>query len=213
MNKTLRIHSKVSHSRANGPGLRAVVWFQGCSLGCPHCFNKKLNNPGEGTDIEINELFQWLVSLKGIADITLSGGEPTEQIPALLPFLELVRKETNLSILLFSGRYIGQILSLPGGERLISLLDVLIDGPYDHRQANPPGVWPSSANQKMHFLTGRYTMEDFTNLPCHEIIILEDGKIIKSGIFVYTEAVDYVLRKDAELYRSRVWLRHETQHF
>ena len=30
----LNISSTVSHSRANGPGLRAVVWVQGCSIGC-----------------------------------------------------------------------------------------------------------------------------------------------------------------------------------
>lgn len=190
MNKTLRINSRLSRSRANGPGLRAVIWFQGCSLGCPRCFNKGLNNPNEGIDIETDELFQWLVSLKGISGITLSGGEPTEQIPALLPFLEKVRNKTRFSMLLFSGRYLGQILSLAGGERLISLLDVLIDGAYNHRQANPPGIWPSSANQKIHFLTSRYTTEDFTNLPCSEVIINDDGNVIKSGIFAYSEVVE-----------------------
>ena len=66
MNKTLRIHSKVSHSRANGPGERAVIWFQGCPMGCPRCFNKGLNNPDEGVAIEIDELFQWVVSLPNI---------------------------------------------------------------------------------------------------------------------------------------------------
>ena len=116
MNKILRINSKLSHSRANGPGLRAVVWFQGCSLGCPHCFNKGLNNSGEGADIETDELFQWLVSLKGISGITLSGGEPTEQISTLLPLLEKVKNETHLSILLFSGRFLGILLQCREGK-------------------------------------------------------------------------------------------------
>ena len=33
------IHSFVSGSRVNGPGLRAVVYFQGCTLGCRDCWN------------------------------------------------------------------------------------------------------------------------------------------------------------------------------
>ena len=153
-------------------------------MGCPRCFNKGLNNPDEGVAIEIDELFQWVVSLPNISGITLSGGEPTEQTQALLPFLEKVREGTGLSILLFSGRYLGQILSLPGGERLITLLDVLIDGPYLHNQANPPGLWPASKNQKIHLLTKRYAAEAFSSLPASEIIITEQGDIIQSGMVV-----------------------------
>src|SRR5713101_3859933 len=33
------IHGFIAHSRVNGPGLRAVVYFQGCNLGCASCWN------------------------------------------------------------------------------------------------------------------------------------------------------------------------------
>ena len=33
------LHAIMAASRANGPGLRAVVWFQGCALNCRNCFN------------------------------------------------------------------------------------------------------------------------------------------------------------------------------
>jgi pyruvate-formate lyase-activating enzyme len=33
------IHGFVAHSRVNGPGMRAVVYFQGCNLGCAGCWN------------------------------------------------------------------------------------------------------------------------------------------------------------------------------
>ena len=124
------------------------------------------------------------MSQKEIFGISLSGGEPTEQIPALLPFLEKVRSGTGLSILLFSGRYLDQILSLPGGKRLITLLDVLIDGPYIHKLANPPGVWPASKNQHILMLTERYNAEAFSSLPVSEIIVTEKGDIIQSGMMV-----------------------------
>ena len=36
---TVLLHAMIPASRANGPGLRAVVFFQGCTLGCEKCFN------------------------------------------------------------------------------------------------------------------------------------------------------------------------------
>jgi pyruvate-formate lyase-activating enzyme len=39
MDATLRLHQFLPSSHTNGPGLRAVLWVQGCSLGCPRCFN------------------------------------------------------------------------------------------------------------------------------------------------------------------------------
>ena len=181
--KTIRIHSKLSHSRANGPGLRTSVWLQGCPFRCANCFNNGLNDTEGETNSKVNELFQWLVSIHDVSGVTLSGGEPTEQIPALITFLTRIKQRTDLSILLFSGRTLEDIIALTGGKRLISFIDVLIDGKYDHKQANPPGIWPSSANQKIHFLTKRYTIKDFTNLPMSEVIIQEDGEVVESGIF------------------------------
>ena len=36
----MRLHHFLPHSRANGSGIRAVLWVQGCSLACPGCFNR-----------------------------------------------------------------------------------------------------------------------------------------------------------------------------
>jgi anaerobic ribonucleoside-triphosphate reductase activating protein len=48
----LRLHGFVARSRANGPGIRAVVWTQGCTLGCPGCFNPG-SHPSEGPGGEV----------------------------------------------------------------------------------------------------------------------------------------------------------------
>jgi len=126
------------------------------------------------------------LSLGDIDGLTISGGEPTEQIPGLIEFLEKVKKSApGLSILVFSGRAIEEIAALPGGKTFLSLIDVLVDGRYDRNLANPPGVWPSSANQRIHFLTGHYSMKDFTDLPHAEILITKDGDIIRTGLGIY----------------------------
>jgi len=122
------------------------------------------------------------LSLKEVFGLTISGGEPTEQIAALNTLLEVVREKTNLSILMFSGRTIEEITELPQGRKLINYLDVLIAGRFDKKQINNDGIFPSSKNQKIHFLSALYSEEDFKNIPLYEIIISENGGIVGSGI-------------------------------
>ena len=186
MVETLRIHSKLPNSRANGPGVRAVIWLQGCAIGCPACFNPALHKSDGGRQERTDDLFNWLACIKKITGITISGGEPTEQLPGLLSLLKRIKLETNLSILLFSGSPLDRILSLPDGDKLVSLLDVLIDGPFDPKKSNPPGTWPSSANQKIHLLTQRYKTSDFSGLPDSEVIINERGEVMESGMAAST---------------------------
>jgi anaerobic ribonucleoside-triphosphate reductase activating protein len=125
---------------------------------------------------------RWVLSIEGIEGISISGGEPTAQLPALVVFLERLRDQTDLSILVFSGRTRAEIMQLPLGNALLAGIDVLIDGRYDIRRANAPGVWPSSANQTIHLLTGRYSHADFLGLPAFELAIMPTGDVIASGM-------------------------------
>ncbi len=179
----LKIHSKLKRSMANGPGSRAVIWLQGCPFSCDGCFNKDLRASAAGEAISVVEIVSWLRGISGITGVTISGGEPTEQLPALLRLFKAVRRDTNLSILIFSGRTMVEIRELDGGEDLLSYLDVLIDGRYDESRNNPPGVWPSSSNQRIHLLTDRYSMADFAGIPAGGIIIDSNGEIIESGMY------------------------------
>lgn len=183
----LSIHSFLKKSRANGPGTRAVIWLQGCSRSCPGCFNPNIKDQGGGMKVRVGELVRWIISAKGIEGISISGGEPTDQLAALNLLLTDIREKTDLSILLFSGRSLQEIFQMPEGNKLISMIDVLVDGPYDPGRANPSGTWPSSANQKIHLLTTRYTMTDFSGLPDMEVQIVENGDIIKTGLGVKEE--------------------------
>ena len=143
---------------ANGPGARAVIWLQGCSTRCPGCFNRHLWDPRGGTEIAVDTLVEWAAGLAHVEGISVSGGEPTDQLPALVRFFQGLRRRTDLSILLFTGRGMDGIRAMPRGEMLLRLPDVLIDGPYDAGYANAPGVWPSSTNQTLHLLTDRYDL-------------------------------------------------------
>ena len=103
MAATLSLHALVEASRANGPGRRAVLWTQGCSLGCAGCFNPQTHS-FSGEPVAVDKLFECLAAMADhLEGITVSGGEPLQQPRALLALLKRVRAETPLSIIVFTG--------------------------------------------------------------------------------------------------------------
>lgn len=78
-----RIHSIESLGTVDGPGIRSVVFFQGCSLRCRYCHNPDTWNKTWGIEIDSTEVVQKLTCFKPYygeqGGITLSGGEPLLQ--------------------------------------------------------------------------------------------------------------------------------------
>jgi anaerobic ribonucleoside-triphosphate reductase activating protein len=169
-----RIHAIEPKSRANGPGVRFVVWLQGCTLGCPGCFNPATHAPG-GREIEIESLDF------GDADgLSLSGGEPMQQPAAALALLDHARAH-DLSTLMFSGYTEGEIRALPLGPDVLARLDVLIDGRYVASERLATGL-RGSANQHIHLLTSRHTLAEVEATPVAEIRIASTGEVVLTGV-------------------------------
>ncbi|MBI3951494.1 MAG: radical SAM protein [Acidobacteria bacterium] len=178
----LRIHHFLPLSRANGPGARAVVWVQGCSLGCPGCFSPETHPLEGGELVSVDDLFHRTLALgDAIEGITISGGEPLQQRRALLGFLRRVRLETSLSILLFTGYSWEEVQWMPDAEALLSCVDVLIQGRYDQTQRLARDL-RGSANKAVRLLSGRYTMSDMQSVPPAEVFITAEGEVVMSGI-------------------------------
>jgi anaerobic ribonucleoside-triphosphate reductase activating protein len=196
----LRIHRFLSRSYSNGPGARAVIWTQGCSLKCPGCFNPETHTFDGGELISPDDLFKKIDSIKeSIEGITVSGGEPLEQANSLADFLHLIKKHTNLSIIILTGFEWTEIqdalngklpdeivfanlrLNLDGIKRIIELSDVIIAGRYKHN-LHISRQLRGSSNKTIHCLTNRYSETDFDNLPDAEIIIGSDGNLTITGI-------------------------------
>jgi len=60
---TIRMHSRMEWSRVNGPGARAVIWLQGCSLNCPGCWNPLSHSIEAGIAVEIAPVVEWVANL------------------------------------------------------------------------------------------------------------------------------------------------------
>ncbi|MCD6309294.1 MAG: radical SAM protein [Candidatus Eremiobacteraeota bacterium] len=177
----MRIHSFLPCSKANGPGTRACIWFQGCTLGCKGCCNPGARDPGGGEIISVVDMSEKITSLDNIEGISISGGEPFQQPLALYELLKLIRAKKELSVLVFTGYSIDEIREDPLKERILPMVDILVAGRYDQDKATPGGLL-ASANQKIHFLSDRYGPGDMENLADLEIYIEENGNITATGI-------------------------------
>ena len=173
-----RIHATEPRSRANGPGERFVVWFQGCTLGCAGCFNPATHAAG-GTPREIGELVAEARAAR-VEGITLSGGEPLQQPEAALALLRAARA-AGLTTLVFSGYTIDEIRAQPLGPAVLAELDVLVDGRYVSTDRHATGL-RGSANQRIHCLTSRYSIEDVESTPVAEVRIAPDGTAVLTGV-------------------------------
>ena len=188
---TLRVHAQLEPSEVNGPGRRAVIWVQGCSLGCAGCWNVESHSSAGGQEVDVRVLVGWVRALwfaNAVSGLTLSGGEPMEQAAALAAFLEAMHGSVpDLSIGLFSGYSETELLqgrfhadsSFSGTEcaalwqRVRGHLDFGVLGRYNQRQpSRQPLV--TSRNQKLVLFSDRYTEDDFSP-QCVEITIGADG--------------------------------------
>jgi anaerobic ribonucleoside-triphosphate reductase activating protein len=178
----LRVHALLPASRANGPGLRAVLWTQGCSLGCPGCYNPQTHPLADGELVPVEELFRRIAALaRSVEGLTVSGGEPLQQRRPLLALLRRLRRETTLSVMVFTGFTWEEVQRFPEAQELLGRLDVLIAGRYDRTQHLARDL-RGSANKTVHFLSGRYTAADFHEVPAAEVVIAPDGEVQLSGI-------------------------------
>jgi len=178
----LKVHHFEPASQSNGPGWRTVVWLQGCTLKCPGCFNPETHSTTAGEVIPVSLLSSKVLAYQSeVEGITISGGEPLQQLPALIALLTEIRRKTNLSVLIFSGYDWQEILSMPKAAVLFPLVDVLIAGRYVSSQRLARGLVGSS-NKTTHFLSDRYVQADLAAVPQAEVILNQNGEIVFSGI-------------------------------
>lgn len=164
---------KIEHEDVcNGTGLRVVLWLSGCSHHCYNCQNPQTWNPDSGIPFDESakqEIFTEL-SKDYISGITFSGGDPLHE-NNLDEVLKLV-KEIRISfpekiIWLYTGFEWNDIMCSFAGlqadcvtldkkdieafekrRKIISNVDVLVDGEYIDEQKDLTLKWRGSKNQK-----------------------------------------------------------------
>ena len=160
----LNVHSIVPVSSSMGPGLRYVVWVQGCSRHCPDCINPLTHSHEPRTLIVPRRLATSILAEPDIEGLTVTGGEPFEQPVAVSNLCQAVRKK-GLSVMIFTGWTYESICRSdnPTLKSLLWQVDILVDGPFIPNQIDNRLLWRGSSNQQIYFLTDRYSPDVLNN--------------------------------------------------
>lgn len=184
MSTTLLLHATLPHSVANGPGQRFTVWTQGCSLGCPGCFNPH-THPGDAGGAQrwpVDDLVAAVLAETGhIEGVTLTGGEPLEQPEPVGEFCAEIKNRTELGIVILSGFTRAEIEADPKRHAAVEHADMVVAGRYNPRLHIGNGLRGSS-NKTYWARTSRYCPQDFADVPELEITLAPDGTMTVSGM-------------------------------
>ena len=144
---------------ANGPGVRVSLFVSGCRNRCADCFQPQTwaFDYGSPFDDEAQEAVITALAPDYIRGLTVLGGEPMEpeNQAALLPFLEQVRRlRPDKDIWCYTGFTYEELKhgSRASGEnaaRLLSLIDVLVDGRFVREKKNLSLPYRGSENQRI----------------------------------------------------------------
>ena len=209
MSDVVRVLRFLPATEAEGPGRRAALWVQGCSIRCPGCFNPHSWAFDGGEPVgwpELVEAVRTAAADLAIEGLTLLGGEPFDQAAPLAALAEAVQAE-GLSVMTFTG-YVLEDLRAAGRDdwdRLLTATDLLVDGPYLAHRPERRRPWVGSDNQRFWFLTDRYAhlSDELDSIPNRlEIRISRSGEVAVNG-FATVAALESLLTEQTGPLRRR----------
>ena len=141
---------------ANGPGIRVSLFVSGCRHRCKNCFNSEAWDFNYGNKFDDTVIDEIIKALKPdyVEGISLLGGEPfePENQEGLIRLLERVRNDfPNKNVWCYTGFTFEKDL-MNGSEntkRLLSLIDVLVDGKFVEELKDPSLIFRGSSNQNI----------------------------------------------------------------
>lgn len=146
----LRIAGTVKDSIVDGPGIRYVIFTQGCPHHCPGCHNPQTHDFTKGKEADIDRMLEQIFQNPLLSGVTFSGGEPFVQAEALVPIAEAVKSHQK-HLMIYTG-YLYEDLrkaERTGVQMLLELADILVDGPFIMEEKNLTLLYRGSENQRV----------------------------------------------------------------
>ena len=150
MSQTIRIAGTIGESIVDGPGMRYVVFTQGCPHHCPGCHNPETHDFAGGTEMTTDGLLADIAKNPFIRAVTFSGGEPFCQ-PAPLAEIAAALKKQGYHLMSYTGYTFEELLALedPAVRALLNELDLLVDGRFIEARRNIDLRFRGSENQRI----------------------------------------------------------------
>ena len=183
----IRYHMKEPAVRVLGPGVRYVLWVQGCKKRCPGCIAPDAQSESGGHTVDAGAL-AWEIAFSKAEGLTISGGEPFLQAKPLaemideLAHISAIHGKEMLGIIVYTGYQYEELLKQPQAKELLERIDLLVDGEYIESLNDGKGLRGSS-NQRAIPVSDRYleTLEEYvrqerkTEIYYHGSVIHEVG--------------------------------------
>ena len=145
----LNLAGIVGDSIVDGPGIRTTIFCQGCPHHCPGCHNPETWAFGCGTDMEEETILEIIRSNPLCRGVTFSGGEPFAQAESFSKLARLL-KAAGKEVASYSGYTFEELLSGTDAQKeLLSIIDVLIDGPFLMAEKTLELPFRGSRNQRI----------------------------------------------------------------
>ncbi|HIT61539.1 MAG TPA: anaerobic ribonucleoside-triphosphate reductase activating protein [Candidatus Fimousia stercorigallinarum] len=150
----IRVSGIVEESIVDGPGFRYVIFTQGCPHHCPGCHNPQTHSFEGGTMMDIEDIFRAFCENPLLAGITFSGGEPFCQPKPLYELAVKVHK-IGKSVMTYTGYTYEQLEEIDDiwVKKLLSVSDILVDGPYIEELRDLDLQFRGSSNQRVLYLS------------------------------------------------------------
>ncbi len=151
-NDKIRTAGIVNDSIVDGPGIRMVLFVQGCPHNCEGCHNPLTHDFDGGEDKTIAEILDKIKSNPLLDGITFSGGEPFCQA-GKLAYLGGIVKEWGLNIITYTGYTFEYLIRSSNDDnkyrQLLEVTDYLIDGPFILEKKSMLLKFRGSENQRI----------------------------------------------------------------
>lgn len=150
--KKLRISGIEPESIVDGPGIRYVVFVQGCPHHCPGCHNPQTHDFKGGHEQTPEKILDEIRKNPLLSGVTFSGGEPFCQPEALAELGKEIKK-MGLNLVCYSGYTFEELLKKaeiePAVLELLKLSDILIDGRFLLEEKSLMLKFRGSRNQRV----------------------------------------------------------------
>ncbi len=147
----IKLAGLVSDSIVDGPGFRFTIFTQGCPHRCKGCHNPQTHDFDTGRYADCDKIIEKIKQNKMITGVTFSGGEPFCQ-PEPCAYMARLLKEAGYHLMAYSGYTFEQLLEMSQKDdnvnEFLSLLDILIDGPFILEERSLELSFKGSRNQR-----------------------------------------------------------------
>ena len=159
--ETLHLINVYPETISDGFGVRYSIYLAGCTHHCRGCHNAGSWNPRAGeplTEALLNRIIAEIRFNPLLDGITLSGGDPFYNPPALLVLLRRLKAETGLNIWCYTGYTCEVLLDDEARRPCLDYIDTLVDGPFVQSLFDPTLPFRGSSNQRiLHLSQGQKT--------------------------------------------------------